>query len=528
VSELSASTGPRPDGPAARAGQDPDPRRWLILGTVGLAQLMVVLDATIVNIALPSAQHALGFTTVDRQWVVTAYALAFGSLLLFGGRLGDLVGRRFMFLTGALGFAAASAVGGAATSFGMLIAARAAQGVFGALLAPTALSILATTFTDQKERGKAFGVFGAIVGAGGALGLVLGGILTEYLSWRWCLYVNLVFAGLAMAGGALLLRRQPSPVKPRLDLPGVVLASAGMFGVVYGFSNAASHNWHTPSTYGFLAAGVALLAAFALWQWRAASPLLPPRVVLDRNRGGAYLAVLIVGAGMFGIFLFLTYYLQQSLGYSPVITGVAFLPMIAMVVVSANLSNVVLMPRFGPKPLVTVGMLLAAAGLVWLTRIGVHSSYASAVLGPLMVAGLGFGFTVAPAMNTGTYGVAPQDAGVASATLNTGQQIGGSIGTSLLNTIFASSVAGYVTSHLTPGTVVNGRPAPALAEQAQVHGYTTGFWWAAGIFAAGAIICGSLLRRGTLSTPGTPGTPGAPGHADADPAGASVPAVRSS
>ena len=247
---------------------------------------MVVLDATIVNIALPSAQRALGFTTVDRQWVVTAYALAFGSLLLLGGRLGDLIGRKITFLTGALGFAAASAVGGAATSFGMLVAARAAQGAFGALLAPAALSILSTTFSDPKERGKAFGVYGAIVGAGGAIGLVLGGVLTEYLSWRWCLYVNLIFAGLAVTGAVLLLKQQRARTRTRLDLPGVALVSASMFCLVYGFSNAATHNWHTPSTYGFLAAGVALLAAFALRQSRAASPLLPPRVVLDRNRGG--------------------------------------------------------------------------------------------------------------------------------------------------------------------------------------------------------------------------------------------------
>src|ERR1700683_3284472 len=304
----------------------PDPRRWLILGTVGVAQLMVVLDATIVNIALPSAQRALGFTTVDRQWVVTAYALAFGSLLLFGGRLGDLIGRKITFLAGAVGFAAASAVGGAATSFGMLVTARAGQGAFGALLAPAALSILTTTFSDPKERGKAFGVYGAIVGAGGAIGLVLGGILTEYLSWRWCLYVNLIFASLAGTGAVLLLNQQRGRVRTRLDLPGVAFVSASMFCLVYGFSNAATHNWHTPSTYGFLAAGVALLAAFPLRQACAASRLLPPRVVLDRNRGGAYLAVLIVGAGMFGIFLFLTYYLQQTLGYFPVITGVAFLP----------------------------------------------------------------------------------------------------------------------------------------------------------------------------------------------------------
>src|SRR6516164_3137041 len=479
MSETSASIGPVgrvPDLPAARASAIPEPHRWLILGTVSLAQLMVVLDATIVTIALPSAQRALGFSTVDRQWVVTAYAL------VFGGRLGDLIGRKITFLAGALGFAAASAVGGAATSFGMLVAARAAQGAFGALLAPAALSILSTTFSDPAERGKAFGVYGAIVGAGGAIGLVLGGILTEYLSWRWCLYVNLFFAGLAVTGAVLLFKHQRARTRTRLDLPGVALVSASMFCLVYGFSNAATHNWHTPSTYGFLAAGVALLAAFALWQFRAASPLLPPRVVADRNRGGAYLAVLIAGAGMFGIFLFLTYYLQQTLHYSPVVTGVAFLPMIAMVVVSANLSNIVLMPRVGPKPLVTVGMLLAAGSLVWLTRIGVHSGYATAVLGPLMMAGLGFGFTIAPSMNTGTFGVAPQDAGVASATLNTGQQIGGSIGTSLLNTIFATAVAHYLASHLSPATLV--------------HGYTTGFWVAAGIFAAGAVICGTLFRRG--------------------------------
>src|SRR6516165_933415 len=475
-----------------------DPRRWLILGTVGLAQLMVVLDATIVNIALPSAQRALGFTTVDRQWVVTAYALAFGSLLLLGGRLGDLIGRKITFLAGALGFAAASAAGGAATSFGMLVAARACQGAFGALLAPAALSILSTTFTDPKERGKAFGVFGAIVGAGGAIGLVLGGVLTEYLSWRWCLYVNLIFAGLAVTGAVLLLKQQRVRTRTRLDLPGVALVSSSMFCLVYGFSNAATHNWRTPSTYGFLAAGVALLAAFAFWQFRAASPLLPPRVVADRNRGGAYLAVLIAGAGIFGIFLFLTYYMQQTLHYSPVVTGVAFLPMIAMVVVSANLSNVVLLPRLGPKPLVTAGMLLAAGGLVWLTRIGVHSSYASAVLGPLMVVGLGFGFTVAPSMNTGTFGVPSQDAGVASATINTGQQIGGSVGTSLLNTIFAGAVAHYLASHLSPATVVHGHPAPSLTGMALIHGYTTGFWVGAAIFGAGAVICGTLFRFGPL------------------------------
>jgi EmrB/QacA subfamily drug resistance transporter len=522
MSDVAASTGRAPDGTAA-----PDPRRWLILGVVGLAQLMVVLDITIVNIALPSAQRSLGFTVVDRQWVVTAYALAFGSLLLFGGRLADLVGRKVVFLTGLIGFAVVSAVGGAATSFAMLIIARACQGAFGALLAPAALSLLTTTFTDPKERGKAFGVYGAIAGSGAAVGLVLGGLLTEYLSWRWCLYVNLFFAGIAALGGALLLKRQPARHRAGLaglDVPGVLLAGSSMFCLVYGFSNAATHSWHTPSTWGFLAAGVVLLAVFALWQTRAPSPLLPPRVVADRNRGGSYLAILILGAGMFGVFLFLTYYLQVTLHYSPVVNGVAFLPMVAMIALSANLSTIVLLPRVGPKPLVALGMLLAAAGMIWLTRIGPHSTYAADVLGPLLVAGAGFGFTIAPSMNTGTYGVAPRDAGVASATLNTGQQIGGSIGTSLLNTLAASATTAYVTAHIrAPGALAGGRPSPRLIGLALIHGYHTAFWWSAGIFACGAIICGTLLRRGPLAP--AAGQQGAAGIPAAEPAADEPPAV---
>ena len=290
-------------------------------------------------------------------------------------------------------------------------------------------------------------------------------------------------------------------------MPGVVLVSSSMFCLVYGFSNAASHSWHALSTYGFLATGVGLLAVFALWQGLASHPLLPPRVVLDRNRGGSNLAVLIRGAGMFGIFVFLTYYMQQTLHYSPVVTGLAFLPMVGMIVVCANLSNIVLLPRLGPKPLVTLGMLLASGAMVWLTRIGPHAGYVAAVLGPLLVAGMGFGFTTAPAMNTGTYGVAPQDAGVASATLNTGQQIGGSIGTSLLTTLAASATASYLTAHVRQASLVHGHPAPRLAALAVVHGYSTAFWWSAAIFAGGAVICGALLRRGPLAQPGIPGVP---------------------
>ena len=506
---MSATSAPGGAAPASPASQ-PDRRRWLVLALVGLAQLMIVLDITIMNIALPSAQKALHFSNVDRQWVITAYALAFGSLLLFGGRLGDRFGRKVTFLTGLIGFAVASAVGGASINFTMLVTARACQGAFGALLAPAALSLLTTTFTDPRERGRAFGVYGAIAGGGGLVGLLLGGLLTEYLDWRWCLYVNLFFAGIATVGAAILLPRQRRNEQAHLDPFGVLTVSGAMFCLVYGFSNAATHNWHTPSTWGFLAAGAILLAVFVAWQARAPHPLLPLRVVLDRNRGGAYLAVFVTGAGMFGIFLFLTYYLQTILGYSPVKTGVAFLPTIAMVMLFAQISNVFLMPRIGPKALVGFGMLIAAAGMAWLTRIGVYSSYVSAVLGPIMVSGVGIGLSMPPSMNTGTFGVAPYDAGVASATLNVGQQLGGSIGTALLNTIATSAAASYVAGNLSRAVATSPQARQALAATAAVNGYTTAFWWTAGIFAGGGIVCGSLLRWGPLSRQSGTAQAGAP------------------
>ncbi len=496
-----------------------DQRRWLILGVVGLAQLMVVLDATVMNIALPSAQRALDFTTADRQWVVTAYTLAFGSLLLFGGRLADLFGRKVTFLTGLVGFAGVSAIGGASVNFAMLITARACQGAFGAILVPSALSILTTTFTEPRDRGKAFGVYGAIAAAGGAIGLLLGGALTEYLSWRWTLYVNLFFAGLAFVGGTLLLRRHPSRVKPKLDIAGVLLVSGGVFCLVYGFSNAANHNWHTPSTYGFLIAGAALLIVFAFWQGRAAYPLLPPRVVLDRNRAGAYLSMLIAAAGMFATFLFLTYYMQDTLRYSPVVTGFAFLPIAGGIAVAANLSTIVLMPRFGPKPLVATGMLVGAGAMIWFAQLGTHTSYASGVLGPVILTGIGLGMVFAPSINTGTFGVAPQDAGVASATVTVGQQLGASIGTSLLNSIFASAVAAYFAAHAASARLIG---VPALTGLALTHGYDIAFSWTAGILAGGAVVAGILFRPGPLVRQVTPGAQAAGVQQEAAEAGPAV------
>ncbi|MGI5200760.1 MFS transporter [Spirillospora sp. CA-108201] len=481
------------DGTAGAAG--PDPRRWLILAVIAAAQLMVVLDLTVMNLALPSAQRALGFSAADRQWVVTAYALSFGSLLLFCGRLADLAGRKATFLTGLVGFAAASAVGGASVDFPMLVAARACQGAFGALLAPSALSLLTTTFQDPGERARAFGVYGAVAAAGGGLGLLLGGALTSSLSWRWCMYVNLVFAAIAIIGGAALIGRQRRTPGGRVDVPGVIAVAGGMLCLVYGFSNAASHRWGTPSTWGLLALGVALLIVFAAWQTRAAHPLLPPRIVLDRARAGAYLTILISGAGTFGVFLFLVYYMQVTLGYSAVGSGLAMLPMVVLSGAVAVLGNTRLMPRFGPRPMVVAGMLLDAAAMVWLTRIGMNSAYGTTLLGPLMVIGAGMGLIFGMAAAAGTSGVAPRDAGVASASINTGQQLGGSIGTALLNTVAAGATSGYLADH------PHGRPTPQMLQLAAVHGYTTVFWWCAGIFAAGALVCGALLPRGPLARP---------------------------
>jgi len=502
MSEASAPQhGAAEHGAAEHKAAEPDPRRWLILVVIGLAQLMVVLDVTVMNLALPSAQQELGFGDADRQWIVTAYALSFGSLLLFCGRVADIIGRKVVFLTGLIGFAVASAIGGASVNFAMLVTARACQGVFGAMLAPAALSLLTTTFSDSKERGKAFGVYGAIAGAGSAVGLLLGGALTEYLSWRWCLYINLVFAGAAVAGGSVLLRPQARVAGGRLDVPGVLLVSSGVFCLVYGFSNAALHSWSASSSWGFLVAGALLLTAFAVWQGRTDHPLLPPRVVLDRNRGGAYLAILITGAGMFGIFLFLTYYMQVSLGYSPVKSGLAFLPMVGCIAISANVSNIVMLPRIGPRPIVIAGMLLLAGAQFWLTHIGLKGDYVGDILGPLMITGVGMGFMFSTALNTGTYGVSPRDAGVASASVNTGQQLGGAIGTSLLNTIAASATASYIASHLVPSAPSNAalKQANAMVQaQGMIHGYTTVFWWCMGIFIGGAVIVGSLMRSGPL------------------------------
>ncbi|HEY4462655.1 MAG TPA: MFS transporter [Streptosporangiaceae bacterium] len=484
------------DRPAAQAD-----RRWLVLTVVAIAQLMVVLDSSIVNIALPSAQRSLGFANSDRQWVVTAYALAFGSLLLMGGRLGDRYSRKWVFITGLMGFALASALGGAAVSFTMLVAARALQGAFGAILAPSALGTLISTFRDPGERGRAFAVFGSVAVAGGAVGLILGGVLTQYLSWRYTLYVNLVFAVIAVAGALAYIRSSRPAVRPPLDWPGAVLACAGLFLIVFGFSHAETTSWTATLTIGSLILGFVLLAAFVLAEQRSTHPLLPLRVIIDRTRGGSYVAVGITGIAIFGIFLFLTYYLQQVKAYSPLTTGLLFLPMVATILVASTLSSVVLLPRVGPRALITAGMLLSAGGTAYLSQLTVTSSYPVDVLPALLAMGLGFGMIFAPAINTATAGVPPEDSGVASALVNTMQQVGGSIGISILSTIAASATASYLAAHHTG--------AQALAAAA-TQGYTVAFAISAGLLGFGAVLAIVMLpsrRRLTELSEGAALTP---------------------
>jgi EmrB/QacA subfamily drug resistance transporter len=477
---------------AVRQQEHDHGRRWWTLATLGLAQLMVVLDATIVNIALPSAQADLGFDDADRQWVVTAYALAFGGLLLLGGRLADMFGRRRTLLIGLAGFALASALGGAATGFGTLVGARALQGLFGALLAPSALSLLTITFSDPKERGKAFGIFGAIAGAGAAIGLLLGGVLTEYLSWRWCLYVNVPIAVVAAVGAVRFVRKVAPADGVHLDIPGVVTAVLGLGGLVYAFARAESDGWSDPVTVVLIAVSVLLLVAFVLLQQRVAHPLLPLRVVLDRRRGGAYLAIALAAIGMFAVFLFLTYYLQQTKGFSPLTSGVAFLPFVAGILTSSTVVVPRLLPKIGPRFIIATGQLLGMAGLLYLWRLEATSGYLVHVLPALFVMGLGMGLIFASCFNTATSGTRPSDAGVASALVNTGQQVGGALGTALLNTIAATATASYVSSRT---------PSPAVLAEAAVAGETRAFLVAAGVFALGAVLSLLVIPSGPNPVP---------------------------
>ncbi|MFV5991403.1 MFS transporter [Streptomyces sp. NPDC056231] len=486
----------------------PDPNRWKALAFIALAQLMVVLDATIVNIALPHAQTALGITDANKQWVITAYALAFGGLLLFGGRIADLWGRKRTFVVGLIGFALASALGGAAQNQGMLFGSRALQGAFGALLAPAALSLLAVTFTEAKERAKAFGIYGAIAGGGGAVGLILGGFLTQTLNWRWTFFVNIPVAVIA-AAGAYFVIREPAGSRNRssLDIPGVVLSALGLVSLVYGFTRAESSGWSDPLTIGMIVASGVLLLSFVLTEAKVASPLLPLRVLMDRNRAGVYLSLGLAIIGMFGLFLFLTYYLQVVKGYSPIRTGFAFLPMIAGMITGSTQIGARLMTRVPARKLMGPGFLTAAVGMLLLTQLEVDSSYATLILPAQLLLGLGMGSAFMPAMSLATHGVEPRDSGVASAMVNTSQQVGGAIGTALLNTVAASAATAYATSHAALGAT----DPQLLKLQSMVHGFTGAIWWAVGILVVASAIAVTFINAGRPST-----APAGSGSGDAD------------
>ncbi|RYJ07232.1 MAG: DHA2 family efflux MFS transporter permease subunit, partial [Actinomycetales bacterium] len=455
---------------------EPDPKRWIALVVIAVAQLIVVLDASIVNIALPSAQEALGISDANRQWVVTAYALAFGGLLLLGGRIADFIGRKRAFVIGLIGFGVASAIGGIAQTQIELFGARALQGAFAALMAPAALSLITVTFTEPKERAKAFGVYGGISGGGAALGLILGGVLTEYASWRWTLLVNTPIAIATAVAAVLVVRESRAEGKARYDLPGVITSTAGLVALVYGFTQANESGWSAPSTISLLVAAVVLLVAFVVIENRTADPLLPTRVFTERNRAGAFLVALLTGMALFGMFLFLVYYMQGTLGYSAVKSGLAFLPFSVGVVVGAGAASS-LLPRFGPRPLMVGGTGLAAVGMLLFMQITVDGSTLVRKLPAQVVMSIGMGLAFVSLSSTALVGVEDHDAGVASALVNTMQQVGGSLGTALLNTIAASATVGYVAA--------NGPESLAVGT---VHGYTVAFGWGLGALVLATVL----------------------------------------
>ncbi|MCU1587874.1 MAG: putative transrane efflux protein [Frankiales bacterium] len=458
----------------------PRDRRWLALAVIGVAQLMIVLDSSIVNIALPHAQAALHITDAKRQWALTAYTLTFGGLLLLGGRVADYLGRKRTFLIGLLGFAGASALGGLAPTAGWFFGARALQGIFAALLAPAVLSLITTTFTETKERAKAFAVYAAISGTGAAIGLIAGGVLTQYLSWRWTLLVNTPIALIVAAVAVPLLKESRAEGDRHFDVPGALIATGGLATLVYGFTEASIHGWTAPLTLTLIAFAVVLLGSFVAWERRAANPMLPLRIVLDRNRGGAYLAFLLATMGMFATFLFLTYYFQGVLGYSALKAGIAFLPFPLGIITSATIASRTL-PRFGPRALATTGFTLASLGMLWLTQLPAESAYLTHVVPAMLMISLGMGHVFVPLSSTALLGVPNHDAGAASALVNTMQQVGGSLGVALLNTIATTATASYAVTH-------------GHSRAASVHGFTTAFAVAVGILALAGVVVNSLLR----------------------------------
>ncbi|MGY5885916.1 MFS transporter [Modestobacter lacusdianchii] len=497
-----STTAPLPDPAGTPPADEPYPKRWLALAVIAVTVLMVILDATIVNIALPAVSADLDVTAASQQWIVTAYTLTFGGFLLLGGRIADFWGRKRTYLVGAVGFAVASALGGLAQNEELLFAARALQGAFGALLAPASLALLTVLFTDAKERAKAFAVYGAIAGGGSAVGLLLGGVLTEYADWRWCFWVNVPVAIVAVVAAIPIVPESKAPGETSYDIPGAVLITLGLASFVYGFTQVAEtaqanadagngeSGWTDASALTFIAVGVLLVAAFVVLELKVRNPLLPMRLVLDRNRGGAYLTSTLVGAGLIGAFFFLSLYFQQVLGYTPVAAGFASLPTTLGVLVSAGAASG-LVPRIGPKPLMVAGGLLAAAGLFLMSFLDVDSSFWSLAFPGQLLLGLGLGFTFVPLSNLALIGAGEHDAGAASAMLNATQQVGASIGTALLATLSVNAI----TSAFADSVAAGQDPTdPAVGLSAQVEGYTTAFTWAAVLLVVGAAVSAVLIK----------------------------------
>ncbi|HEV2427667.1 MAG TPA: MFS transporter [Acidimicrobiales bacterium] len=471
----------------------PDPRRWFALVVIAIAQLMVILDASIVNIALPHAAlpkalGGLGISKQNYQWAVTAYLLNFGGLLLLGGRIGDYVGRKKVFMFGLAGFAGASLLGGFSQNQQMLFGARALQGVFGALLAPAALSLISVTFTDSRERARAFGVYGALSGVGAAIGLIAGGLLTQYASWRWCLFVNTPMAIIALSLAKPVVRESKVEGNPHYDVPGALTATLGMVGIVYGVTQASIDGWGSSKAWPFIALGAVLLASFFAIEARVKQPLLPLRLILDRVRAASYLTNVLVPLAIFGMFLFLTFYFQNIHSYSAVKSGLLFLPFSLGVIVSAGMTSQ-LLPRVGPRPLATIGCLMGAGGMWYLSFLKVGSTYATHMLPPMLIMSFGLGFVFVSVASTALFNVAPDDSGAASAVLATAQQVGGSFGTAIESTIYVSSSTALATALLLKarhGQLHVANLAQYVHATSWVHGYDVAFRFGAVVLLAAA------------------------------------------
>ncbi len=455
----------------------------LALIVIAVAQLMVVLDATIVNIALPSIQRALQFSATGLEWVINAYALTFGGLLLLGGRAGDLFGRRRMFVVGIVVFTLGSLAGGFATSATWLIIARAAQGIGAAIVAPTALSLIADTFREGADRNRALGVYGAVAGAGGALGLLLGGVLTSFASWRWVLFVN-VPIGIVLAIVAPRVLAATPGRDGRLDLPGALTVTGGMVSLVYGLSHAATYGWTDTVTLGALGLAGLLLLIFVAIESRSQHALMPFSILAQRNRDGAYVLSLVIGVAVFGVFFFTTQFVQNILGFSPLAAGVAFLPLSAAIIITAQIVAL-LVGRVGPRIFITIGPLLVAAGLLWLSQINDQTTYLGGLLGPMLLIAVGMGNIFVPLTLMAVAGSTPAESGLASALLNVGQQIGGSIGIALLGTI-----ASTTTKNQLAGVI----PTHAIFNHALAAGYGSAFLVATGIALLGFVTAVMVFR----------------------------------